>query len=274
MTKLIKADFRRVFKDKLVLIMAIIAAVFSFITPVLYAVLFGSSQSLSELGIENFVTAKSQFFQSFSIGNNMGLIAPVLLCIVLWKDFSYGTVRNKIIAGNSRTSIFMSLFTVCSAVTLGVMFLHAFLTLGISLVFFDYQAGDFTANDFGYFMISLLFEVIVLLFISAMLSWLCASMKNLGLVIVLYDAISFVLVMVGSIVTVIAEIMSFTPGNEQTVEVLDIISRINVGNSTLYIGTGDSYTLKDVLYIVLPPLAGIAGFLGLGLINFNKKDLK
>lgn len=274
MTKLIKADFTRVFKDKLVLIMAIIAAAFSLITPLLYVAIFSSSESLSEFGFENFVSAKSQFFQSFSIGNNMGLIAPVLLCIVLWKDFSYGTIRNKIIAGNSRTSIFMSLFTVCSALTLGVMFLHAFLTLGISLIFFDYQPGGFTANDFGYFMVSILFEIVLMLFISAMLTWLLASMKNLGLVIVLYVAITFILVMVGSIVVAVAEIMSLTPGNEQTIEVLDIISRINVGNSTLYIGAGDTYTLEDVLYILIPPTVGIAGFLGMGLIQFNKKDLK
>lgn len=274
MTKLIKADFIRVFKDKLMLITLIIAAGFSLITPLLYAVIFKSTESFSDMGIENLVSAKSQFFQSFSIGNNMGLIAPVLLSIILWKDFSFGTVRNKIIAGNSRTSIFMSLFTVCSAATLIVMFVHAFLTLGISLIFFDYQPTEFTPNDFGYFMASLLFDVVLMLFISAMISWLCASSKSLGLVIVLYVAITFILVMVGSIVQVVSEVLKFTPGNEKTVEILDFVSRINVGNSTMYVGAGTTYTLEDVLYILLPPVAGIAGFLGLGLIKFNKKDLK
>jgi len=273
MTKLVKADFIRVFKDRLMLITLIISAGFSLVTPLLYALIFKSTE-LSDLGIENLVSAKSQFFQSFSIGNNMGLIAPVLLSIILWKDFSFGTVRNKIIAGNSRTSIFMSLFTVCSAATLIVMFLHAFLTLGISLIFFDYQPTEFTPNDFGYFMASLLFDVVLMLFISAMISWLCASSKSLGLVIVLYVAITFILVMVGSIVQVVSEFLKFTPGNEKTVEILDFVSRINVGNSTMYVGAGTTYTLEDVLYILLPPVAGIVGFLSLGLIKFNKKDLK
>lgn len=279
MTGLLKADFRRVFKDKLLLVMVILAAVFASITPLLYAFMTAGmgelTDEMTKEALAAMYSSKSQFFQSFSIGNNLGLIAPVLLAIVLCKDFSFGTIRNKIIAGKSRSQIFLSLFITCSVVLVYVMFLHAFITLGISLIFFEYQPDPFTAADLGYFFQSLLFELLTLLFVSAMLSWLCASRKNVGLVIVLYIAIAFVLVIAGSIIQVSASVMESLGGNETTVSVLRFLDRINVvSSSTYYIGMGESYELEDVLYLTIPALAGIAGFLGLGILKFNKKDFK
>ena len=275
MRGLLKADFKRVFKDKLLLIMGILAVVFALITPLLYALLL-SGESGEAMGIltGGYTQAKSQFFGSFAIGNNLGLIAPVLLAIALCKDFSYGTVRNKVISGKSRTQIFMSLFITCSVVFVGVMLLHGFVTLGVSLIFFDYQATAFTISDFWYFLESLALDILTLLFVSAMLSWLCACMKNVGLVIVLYIAISFILTLAGSIISIVLLFMQTTGGKESTISVLEFISKINVANAATYIGAGTEYTAKDLLYLILPSTVGVVGFLSLGLWKFNKKDLK
>lgn len=274
MGSLLYADFRRVLKDKLLLVMAILAVVFALITPLLYvAITFSTDEVVEEL-IFGLVSAKSQFFASFSMSNNLGLIAPVLLAIALCKDFSFGTVRNKIISGKSRTAIFMSLFVTCSAVLIAVMMLNAFITLGVSLIFFDYQPTPFTLKDYWYFLTSLGFELLVLLYISAMLSWLCVSMKNVGLVIVLYIAFSFALTLVGGILQVVLPILEIIGGKESLVSVLRFLDRINIGTASMYIGTGTEYTLKDILYLTVPAIAGILGFLGLGIWKFNKKDLK
>lgn len=278
MMNLLKADFKRVLKDKLLIVMGILAVVFAAITPLLYAALFLTGEiaedPMTQEMLSGAISGKVQFFSSFSLGNNLGLIAPVLLAIVLCKDFSFGTVRNKIIAGKSRTAIFMSLFVTCSAVLIAVMLLHAFATLGISLIFFDYQATAFTVSDFWYFLESLGFELLALLFVSAMLSWLCASMKNVGLTIVFYVAIAFVLVMAGSIIQAVVTVLEMMGEYAGTVEVLRFIDRINVGNSAMYIGMGTEYSLEDVLYLTIPATVGILGFLGMGLLKFNKKDLK
>lgn len=279
MSGLLKADFRRVFKDKLLIVMGILALVFAAITPLLYAVIF-SGDSLAggdEMAMDmlsGYISGKAQFFSSFSLGNNLGLIAPVLLAIVLCKDFSFGTIRNKIIAGKSRTDIYLSMFATCATVFIGVMLLHAFATLGISLLFFDYQAAPFTVWDFWYFVESLAFQILVLLCVAAMLACLCATMKNVGLVIVLFVAAVFGLVMVGSIIQVIITILEATNGSERAIDILQFIDRINIGNAATHIGMGTEYTFEDVLYNTLPSLAGIIGFTGLGLWKFNKKDLK
>ena len=162
----------------------------------------------------------------------------------------------------------------CATVLISVMLLHAFLTLGISLIFFEYQAGPFTNKDFWYFVESLLFEILVLLWVSALLSWLCSAMKNVGLVIVMYIAIDLLLVIAGSIVQVILPLAEYAGADGAWIDVLEVLDRINIGNAATYIGQGTSYTTKDVLYLTIPAITGILGFLGLGLQRFNKKDLK
>lgn len=278
MMNLLRADFRRIRKDKLLLVMGILAVAFALITPLLYSILFSSTDVADDPMVSSmlsgYITAKSQFFASFSLGNNLGLAIPILLAIILCKDFSYGTIRNKIIAGKSRSAIFMSLFISCSVLLTAVMLLHAFMTLFVSLIFFDYQATPFTLGDFGYFLASLAFEILILLCIAALLSWLCAVMKNVGLVIVLYVAFIFALIIIGSILQVVIGVMEMTGGDESTLSILRFFDRINIASAASYIGMGNSYSIQDVLYFTLPSLLGIAGFGGLGLMKFRKKDLK
>lgn len=279
MLSLIKADLRRIFKDRLLLIMGILAVSFAIATPLLYAIILAGTNAvqidmLTDM-LSGYFSGKTQFFGSFPIGNNMGLIAPVFIIIVMCKDFSYGTVRNKIISGKSRTAIFMSLFISCSIVFIAVMMLHAFVTLGFSLIFFDYQSTPFTVSDFWYFMESLGFEILMLLCVSAIMSWLCATKKNTGLAIVLYVAFAFGLTLAGSVTQMVLGVMNAFEGNDSDfLFALRFVDRINIGNSSAYIGNGSEYTLEDVLYLTISPIIGILGFTGLGLHNFNKKDLK
>ncbi|MBR5134515.1 MAG: hypothetical protein IKV35_02840 [Clostridia bacterium] len=275
MRELLKMDFRRVLKDKLLIVMLILATVFAVMTPLMYAGLewiLGGEDGGMMFGL-NFY-AKQQFFAAFSIGSDFGLIAPVFLAIVLCKDFFSGTVRNKIIAGKSRASIFASLFTVCATVMVAVMLFYAFVTLGCSLIFFDYQAEPFEAADLAYFFESLAFSILVLIAVSSLLSWLCVAMKNVGLVIVMYVAFSFGTVIVGSIASVAIPLMEASEVNEFIVDLVRFFDRLNIGNAVAYIGVGTEYELKDVLYLTIVPIAETLGLFGLGFLKFKKKDLK
>jgi hypothetical protein len=90
----------------------------------------------------------------------------------------------------------------------------------------------------------------------------------------MYIAVSFVLVIAGSVVQVAYSILKASGTNESLANVLYFFDRINVGNAATYIGMGTKYTTEDVLYLTIPAIVGIFGFLGLGLLKFNKKDLK
>ena len=108
MRSLLKTDLRRIFKDKLFLVVCILGTVLAFFTPLLYkglATVIGVQDEL--LGL--LADSKSMFFSAFAPGTNFGFILPILLSLVLCKDFGYGTVRNKIICGKSRAKIFFSM---------------------------------------------------------------------------------------------------------------------------------------------------------------------
>lgn len=281
MLKLLKVDFKRVLKDKLFLVMCILAVVFAAVTPLLYVAIFGTlgvetgemSEMLDALGMS--INAKSMFFQSFSLGNNLGLILPVLLAIILCKDYSHGTVRNKIISGNSRTSIFMSMYSICFCVLFGVITLHALLTLLISLIFFPYQSTDFVASDIGYFFLSLLFEALLFLFVAALVSFLCACTKNMGLAIVGYVAIVMIMSVVTSILQFGAIMLPVADGESSfALKAVEFLQDINVFNFAAVIGVGTKYSVREILCCVLSPVISTAALIFLGIFKFKSKDIK
>jgi ABC-type transport system involved in multi-copper enzyme maturation permease subunit len=275
MGNLIKTDLIRVLKDKLFLVLCILCGVFALISPLLYKAI-DLVLKTDAIGVEigNLITAKQLFFESFSLGNNFGLIAPVLLAIVLYKDFNHGTIRNKIICGYSRASIFWAMYGVCAVVLLGIILVHALLTLGVSMLMFEFQATPFTSEDAWYFVESLLFEVLCYLFMSALVVWLWATMKNMGVVIVMYVAVVFGASLVAPIVMVAVEALQYTGQQETLRKGLEIFQNCNLFYSSMFIGTGVEYTTREALCYLLSPIVCGAGLLGIGLNSFRKRDLK
>ena len=267
MRNLLKTDLYRVVKDKLFLVLAILAGVFAFITPMAnFAILIAFDEENIRLANE----AKSMFTSAFGVSGNFGLISPILLTIVLCKDFSHGTIRNKIISGKSRVSIFFSTFITASIVFAGIMLAHALCTLGISLCFFQYQATPFTGADFGNLMLSLLFNLCTYILIAGIISFFSVAMKNAGLAVVMYLAVLFFFTIYGGIIN-IASFMAMP--DTSTYKILEFLSMSNPFSSSIFGGEA-TYTWKSYVYELLPTILGAGGAFGLGLLIFRKKDLK
>ena len=271
MRNLLKSDLSRIVRDRLFLVVCIIGAAFAVFNPIMYKLIFVVLDADEMLTAMMGVDAKTMFFSSFSPSNNFGLIMPVLVGIILCKDFSYGTVRNKLICGKSRFSIFASMFTSATVITCGTMLAHGLLTLAFSLIFFKYQSESITGADVGYFFLSLLFEMLVYLFVSAIVSYLCASKKNVGGVIVLYIVVTFVFAIIGSITQIAALLVD--PEKTGLIKFWQFLNNANMFTSTA-IGYGTKYSALEVLAIVLPTVLGTALFALFGFLSFRKKDLK
>lgn len=276
MGSLLKTDLKRIAKDKLFLIACIIGVAFALFIPLLYYVLF-SAISMGEnimamLGTP--INAKYIFSLSFSPGSNFALLVPILITIALYKDFSYGTIRNKLIRGKSRASIFMSMHTANTIFLCGILLVYALLTLGMSLLFFEYQAGGFGMEDFLYLLQTIVFELLIYAFIAAIISFLCVFMKNAGTAIIMYMAINLGFTMIASIIMMSLNALRLNPEQKTLVSVLEFFLNTNVFYTATTLGTGTSYTTEQMLYAILPSVLGIAVFVGLGLLVFRKKDVK
>ena len=268
MRNLYVTDLKRIFKDKLFIIACILAGLFAITNPIINKVLF----ELLDMGdlLDNLMNSKTIFFSAFVPGDNLGLIMPIFVSIIVCKDFSHGTVRNKIISGKSRVTIYFSHLFSVATVMCSLVLLHALLTLAVSLCFFPYQSTDFTAADFGYLMVSILFEMVVYIAISAITTFFATCAKGVGICILLSLAVPFGLSIVGAIFMVAAQFL-----DPSTVEfkVVEFINSLNIYTSSL-IGAGTSYTAKQVIYILLSPVLITTGTTLIGVRRFSKKDLK
>ena len=268
MFKLLKTDFKRILCDKLFLVLCIIGGAFAVFTPLLYKILF------SAIGAEELlfmtVNAKSLFFTAFSPSDNFGLILPILLAIILCKDFSHGTVRNKLICGYSRKTVFLSMYIACATTICVLILCYALINLFVALMFLEYQATAFTIADFGYLMLSVLFEMLIYLFVAALVCFYISFAKNVGLVIVLYVGTMFFFLIVG-VVASIAFVFT-DPANTALYSFMEILTFANPFASS--IGTGTEYKASQVLSVVLTNLIGGGAFAFFGLSIFKKRDLK
>lgn len=266
MRELLKTDFKRIFKDTLFLVLMILAVVFAIISPVLSHTVVSFMQ-MDEFA-ENFIFAKTTYFDAFSTSSSMGLITPILLTVAICKDNSHGTIRNKIICGHSRTKVYLSRFITLCVYSVGIMLFYALLSLGVSLMFFNYQPEPFKWVDFWFLLLSTGLDMLVYILVASMIAFFTVSMKNAGLAIVLYIAALFVFIIVGT-VTNLAVGLSF----DEPSAVLVFIDNANVFSSSI-IGVGESYTVGEFLSLLIPNSLLAGGFFWLGLIIFKKKDLK
>lgn len=270
MRNLYAADLKRILKDKLFMVTCILAGVFAVINPLLNKVLFEALDLGEMLDGMISMNAKSMLFTAFMPGDNLGLIMPILVAIIICKDFSQGTVRNKIISGQSRSTIFLSHLLSTTTVMCALMLLHAFLTLGVSLLFFPYQEAAFTFKDFGYLMASLAFEMLVYFAIAAIVTFIATVSKNIGICILLYLAVALGFSIVGAVFQVAG---AFLDPASKGYGIIEFLNALNIYTSTL-IGAGTTYTAKQVLYILIAPLALTVGSTLLGMRLFARKNLK
>lgn len=281
MKNLLRVDFKRVLKDKLFMVICIIALSCAVVMPMLYVSLFfflgggdisETRELMSLLGVT--LDAKYLFFDSLSIGNNLGLILPIFVGIIMFKDLSKGTIRNKIIGGYKRTSIFASNFIVSFTVMFGVIFAQAIVTLLVSLIFFPFQSTPFVIGDLWTLLLSLLFDTLIYLLVSALVTFLCATKKSAGIVIVLYIAIALSFSILGSILQIAQLLVEVEGSSKFAVGFLEFIQNINVFNYGTTISGITKYTWSQALYFGLVPIIFTVGLLLLGIYKFNKRDLK
>ncbi len=137
MIKLLKADFFRIKKSKLTLIILIIAVVLPLLTSLMYLGI-NSLPGLEENPLGNIFVGKTIIGGSYSISNNFGLVLVIFSAIFVGMDLSNGTLRNKIIAGNDRVKIYFSHLITSTIFNTVLISIYTLCTTLFTLLFFDY----------------------------------------------------------------------------------------------------------------------------------------
>ena len=121
-----------------------------------------------------------------------------------------------------------------------------------------------------------MFEILIYIFIAALLSFINVFAKNAGLKIILYVALAFGLMMIYSIIQVSMSVLIINgTENQLLIDLLEALLKLNVFYSNAgIIGAVDKYIAEDIIYILVSTILGTGLFVFLGIVSMNKKDIK
>ncbi|MBQ9387471.1 MAG: ABC transporter permease subunit [Lachnospiraceae bacterium] len=145
MKNLIKADIYRVLKSRLSLIALILALAFPVLIVFLYVGITMISGVMQDYPGGTLFSANTIIGSAFSMTNNIGMVIPAFAGILACLDYTNGTLRNKVIAGNRRAHIYFSHLIVSVLFSVIIITVYAAVTTGLSLIFFPFEWNNSTS---------------------------------------------------------------------------------------------------------------------------------
>ena len=131
MLDLLKASFFKLKKDLTLRITLIIGLALAIFLSILYFFL----DSMILTGYHASATGQNMLLNSFSPAQNFGIAIPINLIIFTILEFNQGTIRNKVVVGNSKLKIYMSLLITGLIFTFALLLSYAGLSTILGCIF-------------------------------------------------------------------------------------------------------------------------------------------
>ena len=266
MSDLLRADYYRIKKDVILVISLIIIAFFALSTPalslLLKKLLIDSIGELDGMNLGISFTGKYVFVSSLSVSNNVALILPVLIGIIVCRDFSSGTVRNKIIAGHSRLRIYLSSLVTAASVGAALFLIYSLLMLSFGSLLLGYGSA-FTLSEFVYVLKVLLMGTLMYSALMAFAVFFAATTRRVGLTIVLQIAIAMIVSILGTLPMMLPDCPEW----------LEWLSRLNPSYQLL-LATSDKFSTDLFVTSLLSSVAYISISAAAGSLIFRRAELK
>lgn len=257
MKKLLIADLRRIFKGKGIYVLMILGFIFPAISALIVQLSGLAANDVAELGdlAAEVFNPVALYAGSFNPTQNIGLILLIVVGVLISGEFTNNTIRNKIVAGHSKTSLFLSsLVTVLTYVFVVVLVNSSFTYLFNSISFGLQPFSDYFKRGLvAYSSIFVIYTIMTLL---------TYQFKNLAGPLGLVLGIYFVLMMISTIV------FSFNEGTGFKAKVLFYIFPF------LYL-SGIATPIKlEWLWATLTNVGYLALLTTLGILLANRTDYK
>ena len=169
MLGIIKASLYKLIKDRPFKIMMIVCTLLAVLFTLLYCLV------IPELNAGGYFMLK----MSSSPTNNFGLAVPIYLVTFIIGEFNYGTIRNKIIAGNKKINIYIALFLMAVIFTLSLMTVY----IGVSVLLGTILRGfipDGGSVNVGEIIASLCQIILTYIMLSALAVFIASSIRHIG----------------------------------------------------------------------------------------------
>ena len=176
MFNILKASLYKLFRDttfKVTLIIGVALAVF---TNLLYFIIFKVAIDMPELGSTLF-SGETALINALNPTSNFGLTVPINLVVFTIGEFTYGTIRNKIIAGHKRSSIYFSLLATGFVFTLILMVAYCVLSWGLGSLLGGLHNDSISGETIGFVI---LYGFLAYVFIMAVSVFVATLIRSIG----------------------------------------------------------------------------------------------
>lgn len=267
MISIIKASVFKLFRDKTFMVTMIIGGGMI----VLMSLLYYAIGTLSG----NYV-----FLACTAPGSNFTLTIPINLIVFTVGEFTYGTIRNKIIAGINKTKIYLGLFITGLIFTFILLTAYVSLMVAVGSIFGGFDAMKIGGGQFvGLYIV---YTICTYVFVTALSVFFASLIRAIGgstpIVIVMLVMLSLI-----PLFTFIAKIAShdLTGVNHWSMWINPLFMNGFYSNDVVSLFSSSGFTIDVykqswdmILAGILTPLVWSAILVGFGILIFNKRDIK
>ena len=280
MKRLFKAFLFKLTRDLTFKITLIIGAGMALLMTGIYLAIDLTAAAEGALGDMKFLSGQTMLIASLSPAQNYGLAVPINVISFICLEFSQGTIRNKIIAGNSKFSIYVSLFISGLVFCFALIGVYVLLCFGIGCIF-----GGFDPNGLyllgGYFSPEYIIKMIVICVLAyvsiiSFTVFLATTFRNIGPCIPIVIVVIVMLTLFGSLFAGFTELIE---GDALlwVFRIFDPLYAINAGEyyqADEYAPAVMAITNETFISGVCSNIFYAALFFGLGALEFTKRDVK
>lgn len=280
MGRLFKAFLFKLTRDLTFRITLIIGAGMALLMTGIYLAIDLTAAAEGSLGNMKFLTGQTMLVASMSPAQNYGLAIPINVVSFICLEFSQGTIRNKIIAGNSKVNIYISLFLSGLVFCISLLSVYVLLCFGIGTIF-----GGFDPN--GQYMLGGYFspEYIVKMIVVCLLAYLSiisftvfisTTFRSIGPCIPIVIVVIVMLTLFGTLFAGFSELFE----NDTMIWISRIFNPLYAINASEYT-QADEYaplimTITNETFIpaICSNIFYATLFFGFGALEFKKRDVK
>lgn len=136
-----KGAIYKLFKDKTFKVTMIVGIILAILLPLLYKAIGNDSDTGLEV-----CTGANMLLASSSPVQNFGLAIPINLIALIVGEFTYGTIRNKVIVGYKKSTIYFQMFVSSLIFTFILIFIYIGVTVAFASILgkpgFDIITGE------------------------------------------------------------------------------------------------------------------------------------
>ena len=204
MKNLLKADLYRMRKSRLTFVAMILVVAFPVLFVLLYAGINAMAAGLDPEMAEAqaLISVNTVLGSAYSLTNNVGLVIPAFAGIMVCSDYSNGTLRNKVIAGNRRSHIYLSHLITSIIFAVGAITIYVVVTAALSMIFFKFDGAsvDGVGREILYFII---YGTMSFVFMATVSTMLAMVLRNIAPTIIFTIVLAMILGAVNTILLLI-----------------------------------------------------------------------